>query len=492
MSTAGYDNRIAEWAAKFQQNPSTIVTSAYKFPFELRPDQKEDIDNLSCYYRLKLFNDPGLGKTITSIGIALAWGLANTIDQVIVLAPPILIEQWEETIDYFPELVRTTYRGSPVVRQKLRDAGALDADFIVTTLGLFKNDFDEVVAQFAARRVAVIVDEAASVRMPSSGNFRALRDFIEEADGKRRLMLLTGTPLGATPLGAYGYIALTTPGVYRNFSQFQLFHVKGTNKFGQPTAFQQLDLLRDRLMVQGVRRVADDVLTLPSITFNYVKYHLDRSHQKLYDKLITELLLTLKDGSVVDATTQQKLYVEAQRFILNGLATEAQPAGFDILGQVLEETGITKGSGEKLIVYANFTDSNNRIIQYLEELRNKFVKPVLVYGPNAAKNAAAVEQFKTDPKTTIMVCNPKSGGVGLNLQMCRYQLFLELPLTSADFQQAVARIKRSGQQRKCLVWVACALGTIQEHIHRNVLQKEVVVQRVVHTKDTIRAALRGK
>lgn len=464
--------------------PPTVqeIVDAYKFPFELRGDQVEDIDFLVRYDRVGLFLDMGLGKTAVATAICFYHGLQRSVNQVLCLVPPILVKQWALWLREFPGLSITVYRGTPVQRKKI----GLEDDFIITTLGLFKNDHERFMASMAQRRLAVLVDEAAAIRMPNTGNYKAVRDLVETPN--KKLLMLTGTPLGAHPATAYGYIKLKTPDVYRDYRQFLMLHVTGVDMRGNPTGFKNLDLLQTALMSQSVFRRAEDVLDLPEVQHIPVKYELGKQHQALYDELIDELLLTLENGTVIDATTQQRMYAAAQQFVLNVPdGGKIKPAGLDVLDQVIEETGLCRLDDEKLIVYVNFRKTNEAIVAHLKAAG---IGCVQVYG--GANNDKALAQFRDDPKIKIMVAQPKSGGVGLNLQFCRYQLFLEIPITSGDFQQAVARIKRSGQLRKCGVWIAIALRTVQETIARNVMKKESILQKVTPTRSTLRAALTGK
>ncbi len=464
--------------------PPTVqeIVDAYKFPFELRGDQVEDIDFLVRYDRVGLFLDMGLGKTAVATAICFYHGLQGSVHQVLCLVPPVLVKQWELWLREFPDLSITVYRGTPAQRKKI----GLEADFIITTLGLFKNDHERFMGSMARRRLAVVVDEAAAIRMPNTGNYKAVRDLVETPS--KKLLMLTGTPLGAHPATGYGLIKLKTPDVYRDYRQFLMLHVTGVDMRGNPTGFRNLDLLQTALMSQSVFRRAEDVLELPEVQHIPVKYELGKQHQALYNELIDELLLTLDNGTVIDATTTQKLYSRAQQFIMEVPdGGKIRPAGFDVLDQVIEETGLLRLDNEKLIVFVNFRKTNEAIIAYLQAAG---IGCVQVYG--GADNQKALDKFRDDTSIKIMVAQPKSSGIGLNLQFCRYQLFLETPITSGDFQQAVARIKRSGQTRKCQVWIAVALNTLQETIVRNTLRKESVLQKVTPTKATLRAALTGK
>lgn len=469
------------------ETPAQKVVEAYKFPFVLRKDQDDCINQLSSWSRGKCFMDVGLGKTAVATAVAFYWGLIGEIDQVIVLMPPILIPQWEVWFRTFPVSV-TVYQGTPAQRKKL----SLDSDVIISTLGLFKNDFKRFMIEFQHKKVVLIVDEAAAIRRVSTLNFKAVRDFTEARAEK--LLLLTGTAIN-NPVHAYGYVKLVTPEVYRSYDQFCLLHVARVDIFKTAVEFKRLDLLSSNLMLQAVRVQAEDVLNLPEVTYSNIEYDLGPEQRQLYNKIVEELLVELDDGEVIDALTPQKLYVQAQRILLRPVelgGKKIEPTALALIDNMLEESGMLSGGADKLLIFCNYIDSNNVVIEYLTH-RFPEMGAVLAYGPNGAKkNAKNVASFLNDDGVKVLVGNPLSIGVGLNLQsVCRLILFLELPTTSNTFTQALGRIKRSGQTKNCLVRMAIARGTIQTQIRRNIVKKEEAVQEVMPTKETLRRALYG-
>jgi len=242
-------------------------------------------------------------------------------------------------------------------------------------------------------------------------------------------------------------------------------------------------------MLGCVRICADDVLDMPETTYDPFHYELAPKHQQLYNKLVEELLVTLDDGELLDGTTQQRLYMQTQRLILNPAlygGEQILPAGFQIIDNMLEES-----DGEKLMIFANFQASNEAIFAHVEKLGG--YNPVIVYGVNGPKkNADAMDKFLTDPTCLVAVCNPQSAGVGLNCQeVCRQLLFLELPVTAAGFTQAVGRVRRDGQHRNVLIRIAVALDTIQVRLQKTVVRHEDEVQQVLPSKETLRKALMG-
>jgi SNF2 family DNA or RNA helicase len=467
--------------------PHQQVLQHYKFPFTLRPDQAQAIDVLCQWDRAGCYMDVGTGKTAVSTACAFYMGILGLVEQVIVIMPPILLLQWEAWLKSFPMLDVSLYRGTPAQRLK----NDLSADFLLTTIGLFKNDFERLQKHFRDSKVMVIVDEAAMIRRPQTGNFKAVRDFLFLPN--KSVMLLTGTAINS-PLHCYGYIKLITPHIYRNFSQFKAIHVMQEDIFGEPTGYKNLDTLAENMLLQAIRIEAEDVINLPEVTYVPIHYELEPAHRKLYDRVVEELLVTLDDGEVIDALVPQRLYHQTQLLLLRPAefgGEKIEPAAFKLIDQMAEEAGMFSGSGEKLLIYANHNLANESILAYVTKLK---LNAVLVYGQNSpAKNAANVQKFLDDPAVQVMIAHPKSAGVGLNLQkVCRMVLFLELPITPNDFIQTVGRIKREGQTRKCIIWMALAKKTIQDRLKRSVVDKEDMIQTVMPTKETLRSALYGR
>lgn len=463
--------------------PTEEILQYYSFPFTFREDQVETIDKLCSWDRNGCFYPVGGGKTAIATAVAFYFGIHDLTDQIIVFCPPILLKQWADWLESFTGLSICRYFGNPAKRAKL----SLDTDCVVTTTGLFKNDFEKFMDFFGPRRVFTIIDEAVVIRNPGTLAFKAVRDFMET--GQKQISLLTGTEISA-PFQAYGYIKLITPDIYRDYRYFTLLHITKLDQYKTPSEYKNLDYLAESLLQQAVRKEADEILDLPDCNFVPVIYELAPNHMKLYNKVVEELLVTLDDGTVLNALIPQRLRMTSQRVIMMPSEFEGmniKPAGFQLINEMAMELG-----QEKFMIFGQFNTSNEAIYEHCKKLG---LEPALVYGGprrTAKKNQKDVDRFKTDPKCRALVCNPKSCGVGVDgiQHICRAQLFMELPPFS-DFDQAVGRVKREGQKRKCIIKIAIAEGTIQVDLKRKALKKEALAKKVVPTKAQLREALHG-
>ena len=472
-------------------NPCDLVTKEYPIPFTLRDDQVEAI-NTVCnegWERSALFMDVGLGKTVVATMITLWMALAGKVDRILIVLPPILLDQWPEWFEEFPELTQAVYYGTKKQRAKID----IDVDVLFTTPGILKNDFDYLKEFHLNLKTMLIIDEAAMLRQIDTQIYAAVREFVLSLEDKS-LLMLTGTALGA-PQHAYAYISLNTPSVYRDHLRFTLRHVEFVDMWGQPSKFKNLDELQKNLMCRTIWTKAEDVLDLPEVTCDAKMYKLTSAHYKLYNDLVEEKLLELDDGEFLDGTTPERMIHTIQKIILCPSEYGGEkivPAGLSLIDNFVSELGMEAGSNEKLIIYSNYQATNEAVFEYVTKKLK--LKAVLAYGKNGPKkNLKSLGQFLDDPQISVLVAHPISVGIGVNCQhVCRAVLFLETPLTANTYTQALGRVLREGQKRKIIVWIACARKTIQVALRRNIANKEDAAQLIMKTKRTLRSALFGE
>ncbi len=92
---------------------------------------------------------------------------------------------------------------------------------------------------------------------------------------------------------------------------------------------------------------------------------------------------------------------------------------------------------EKIIVFFDFNYSGERI---LKELTKQKISALLMYGKT--KDVALVrDQFLKDKKKRVLLLQNKLG-IGINVQVSRYNFFFESPVSAIDRKQCVGRFVR--------------------------------------------------
>lgn len=475
------------------ETPYQLVRKHYEFydlfgnPMQDREYQIYTVNELAPLQKAGYWLDVGCGKTFSSTASALFKKIIGESDIVIVTMPPVLIPGWAAFLSKVrPKLNVVACVGTPKKRQAISFDGV---DFVLMSQDIFKIDFDLILQKIGKRKPTLNIDEATCVKNISTSNYKAMDEFIGLTGGN--LELLSGTPLN-TPLDGYAYIKMLAPGTYRNLHQFENIHVAERDFFKKPVSFKNLDLLADnmklnavRLLRREVRQDAADVQFIPML------YDLEPAHYKLYKQLVDEELIELESGGKIDATGENALYNAAQQLVTNWGYFAQDPklvsAGFKLIEEVLEELG-----DKKLIVFANFRITNRSLIEHFSKVLG--CKVLAIYGDISRREQDWNKQaFIDDHKHRMMVAQCRSAGVGIDgwQHVCTDAFFLELPYTPKDFNQAVGRIDRDGQMETTNIRVACANNTIQAKLMRDVMRKDDIVNRVMPTIKTMRAALFG-
>ena len=161
------------------------------------------------------------------------------------------------------------------------------------------------------------------------------------------------------------------------------------------------------------RRVSD-CIDLPESTPNYIDLNLPD------DRL-------LKDANIDEP--------EAYMALLERLARAKAPYMFDWVRDFIH------AGEEQLIVFSNYTTP-------LRELQTKFPKfvRVLTGAEDDRTRAKNLKDFQ-EGKFRVYAMSFKCGSESLNLQNCAHSLYHGYPWTAGLLNQAMARTKRSGQQR---------------------------------------------
>lgn len=457
------------------------VNDRFKLPFQPYDFQREDIEALGHYDRIGLYLEPGCGKTLVSTVIALHQQIIEPQRQCYVLMPPILINSWARWLRSIGGVAGDdilVYRGTPKQRAGM---DLSRPKFLLMSMQIFKQDQERLQRAAGERPRCAIVDEATSIKNVGSDNHRSVRDFFNG----HPVLLLTGTPL-SNPGDVYAYVKLVAPIVYRSFQQFRNIHVGETDFFGNVTEWRNLELLQQNLMINSTRRLKEDVLKdLKQPVYVPIRFQLEPAHQKLYERVMQEQLIEYASGKIIDATSAARLYNAAQQIVCNyghfADDLSKRSVALDLVTETIEELGIKPNgskevsSGKKLIVFAQYKMTNRALHQMLEP-----------YGAAAcyseiprAQQDKGIDRFMTDPSCKILVAQPLSAGFGLNLQeVCSEVLFLETPTTPSHFHQATARVYREGQRNTPVVRIAIAERTIQTLLHRRLLEKDELVNKI--------------
>ena len=216
---------------------------------------------------------------------------------------------------------------------------------------------------------------------------------------------------------------------------------------------------------------------------------LEPKHLALYQKLCKERILEIGD-TVIDATTSSSLYQKMQRLLLCPENFAENWSTKNALLQALDELVHSLG-GRKLILFCWFTDSLAKLGKHYAHLNPAF----LYGGVTGSDREANKRKFIEDDSCKLLIANPRSGGVGVDqLQtVCSHVAFAEPIGVPGLFEQAIARVHRTGQQQETInVYMFTPMKTVAVKLRNDLVKKEHTANMAVRDVKTLMSDLMGE
>lgn len=448
-----------------------------------RAYQIDDLSKILVWDRAALFSEVGTGKSLVSYIYIMHKLLQGK--RVVVVMPPTLIPQY--IYEFEDKLTGHNFLLQNLTMPKAKREKFL-ADLKVPLLGppdvVFMSYiiFAKVWEDLRELGFTVLVaDESHAACNSKTLSFKSIKWFLEDIKDPNFLSM-TGTPTPTELRSAYGHIALKTPGLYATLGAFDREHTvwHEFTDFPKIVGYKNLVVLEQNLNYHAIRHRSAEVLKLEEPNVIEHRVILSPAHRNLYRKLLRELILEMGD-EIIDGTNPSKLRVLALQLI-TGINAYTDKKMEDVPLDTLKVIQQSVGEG-KLLVFVHFRATVERLAEVYKDLN-----PALMYG--GSNTPVNVEKFNNDPTCRIAFLNYKSGGAGLNLQYhCHNTVFYESTGSPAEYQQAVGRTHRSGQQHVCNVWVFRYVNTISERLIDSALHRSQGIKSVMRDKKSILDAL---
>lgn len=422
--------------------------------------------------RLIIGDEPGLGKTLQSIGVA---DCARAYP-CLVICPASLKINWQREFEKFTDAhalildnsTRTTwpyllqmgmYQVAIVNYESLRKYFVWDVRS--------KNPFrlkDVVFCPDIRRFRSVIIDESHRVKDPAAQQTIFAKGITA---GKPYVMLLSGTPVVNHPQDLVAQLS-----IIGRLSEFG-GRAKFLADYGTPDS--DLEDLSQRLYGSClIRREKKSVLTdLPDKT--RVDLYVDISNRREYEVAEADLRRYLEEYTeCTDADIRRKMRMQAlvKFMTLRALSAKGKVA------QAVEFISNFMASDRSLVVFCSYHE-------IVDAIRQAFPDAVSVTGRDSAVDKqAAVDAFQQG-RARLIICSIKAAGVGLTLTAASSVAFIELPWTYADCCQCEDRCHRIGQSDNVTCYYLLGQHTIDRKLYQIIYDKKSIAARIMGTDDDI-------
>ena len=424
--------------------------------------QKYAVEYIKSHPVAAILLDMGLGKTVISL-TAMADLLFDSFEvhKILVIGPlRVARDSWPMEVAKWEHLKHLTYAvaiGTPAERR-----AALERNADITIIN--RENVDWLVESGYFDFDMVVIDELSSFKNHTVKRFKALMKVRPKVN---RIVGLTGTP--------------SSNGLMDLWSEFRLLDMgERLGKF--ITRYREAFFMPDKRNSQMVfsykprpdaeeeiyRRISDitismkctDHLNMPELSSSQCEVVLSDDERKQYEKLKSELVLTLSAGEIT---------VSNAASLTNKLSQLSNGAIYDDDRNIVEFHQRKLDALEDIIESAN---GNPILVAYwfkhdLERIRKRFkVREI--------KSSQDILDWNAG-KIPVAMIHPASAGHGLNLQLGGSTLvWFGLTWSLELYQQTNARLWRQGQTSGTVVIQhIITKGTIDERILTALNKKEL-------------------
>ena len=397
----------------------------------------------------------GSGKTRTTLEFIKRWLAEHGGSRILVCCPKAVIAAWVKQVGLWSPHIRVVAldKASSSAKEKAFQAAIADTSPVIIVCnyesvwrikGIEKTKWD-----------FLVWDEIHRLKSPSGVASRWARRMVKANQQAKRLGL-SGTLIPHSILDAWAiYAAVEYPLVVWNpsFTLHKAEHAvlsNGAQRF--VVGYKNLEQAHKKIAATTHHVRSCDVLDLPPITFEDIHCELSAAEAKLYREVETEFCAVCEAGSVTPANALVQLLRIQQicggyvRFDGEDAASQIaeHPAKAATLADRLQDLP----ADEPLVVFCRFT-SDIAAAKAAALADGRTVSELSGHANELADWQAG--------KTNTLVTQIQSGGIGVDMTRCGernccYAFFYSLGYSLAEYEQAVARLHRPGQEKKVFIY----------------------------------------
>lgn len=449
------------------------------------PYQQEGILTGLRLRRLLIGDEPGLGKTLQSIGII---DCADAYP-CLVICPSSLKINWQREFEKFTHRkalvldnsVATTW--PYLIQMGMQQVAVVNYEslrkYFVWDIPTKDFRLKDVVFNPAIRLFrSIIIDESHRVKDPSAQQSIFARGI---AEGKDYRILLSGTPVVNRPADLIAQLSIMDRlAEFGGRSKFLADYgggdiAKGLNRNQKEDEPRNLDRLSAELYARCmIRREKAKVLTqLPDKT--RTDLYIDISNRDEYTLAEADLAAYLQQYTqCTDADIRRKMRMEAlvKFMTLRSLASKGK------VRQAIDFVRTFLANGKPLILFCSLHD-------IVDQIKKAFPHAVSVTGRDSMQaKQAAVDAFQQG-RAQLIICSIKAAGVGLTLTASSNVAFVEFPWTYADCCQCEDRAHRIGQRDNVTCYYLIGRHTIDRTLYSIIHRKKSIAAQIMGTDDEI-------
>lgn len=454
----------------------TTIFDPFSHQIAMLNHMYHSLNSIHKYTSHALFLEQGTGKTAISVAWAEFLIENGYIDQVLVVAPLMTLENsWQSDIKKFSYLdseIFWTNKAGKYGNAHREEVLSKKPQFVLVNPDGLRVHKDMLAEQ---KFNMMIIDESSCIKNPESKVFKAACTVGALARFK---LILNGTPMPNSPLDLWSQFYWLDDGVTldASFFDFRSTYMMRINEFWKPIRGFSAKLSK-KIEPFSVNFRKEEVLDLPERVSVLKRVSLGSKQRMLYDNLERDSFLEYENKTVELRTLLPKF--NKLRQVTSGFfipTEEEDPVDIsgstkiECLSEIAEE--ICMDNENQGIIWISFRHEVKIIEDRLKKMKIDFVT---IYGGTRRQiGLENMRQFQYNKKIKFMIGHPASIGVGTNLQNSNYSIYYSVSENLQHYLQSIDRNHRSGQNKKVTVYHIVGKDTYDERLMKLLRRKEDV------------------
>lgn len=417
-----------------------------------------------------LLVEMGCGKSLISVAVAGALFGEEKVRKLLIVCPLSICGVWEEEFSKFADFEYNLKVLKGSLEKKAETLYSLQGQALQIAVVNYESVW-RIEGQIKNWHPDMIIcDESHKIK---SHNIAASKSLHKLGEKTMYKLILTGTAITNKAIDIFSQYKFLEPKIFgKSFYTFRnhYFDMVGYGNHTPVLKESMKDELKNKIHSIAFAAKKSECLDLPETT-NILRYvELEPSAMNTYKRLVRDSFAELQNSEVTVTSVLTKILRLSQ--LTGGFLGDDEgkkvhqisKAKLNALEDIIDEV---TASGKKLVVMARF-------IPEIEAIKKLLVDKGLHFSiiTGEIKNRAnEIAKFQNDTDVLVFVGQIATAGLGITLTAASTMVFYSLDYSMSNFEQAKARIYRTGQRENCTYIYLIASNTVDKKIMRALKNK---------------------
>lgn len=348
--------------------------------------------------------------------------------------------------------------------------------FIITNVESFRDENIAVAIQNLCKQEIINMCAADEMHKMKNPTAQQTKGFLKCCADVR--VGMTGTPLMNSPLDLYVLLKWLGYESHAFYSFKNHYCVMGGFGGYEVVGYKNMEQLTEQVRDIMVRRLKAEVLDLPEKLYVDEYVEMEGKQGVFYKEVNAGIKTALSNGEI-DLTNPLASLIRLRQAtgypgIISSITDSAK------LDRMVDLTEEAVSSGQKVVIFSNWTQMTDEIGARFDKLRIKIAQ--ITGDTPDSQRQYIVDNFQNENDVKVLVGTIGAMGTGLTLTAATVVIFTDEPWNKALYDQAVDRCHRIGQKNNITIYNLLTKGTIDERIHNLVYKKGAMSDAIIDGK----------